>query len=244
MGIYIPNSRIFNIRTRTNEGNSKNPPQLLDFGLALNRHIRVYSKFRRIEHFQALLPSVGFPAFPAFHIALSRRFVGCFHPKPYVFVFMHRSFGWLLFLAFLYYHNKLSFVANRTTLLGGSWVVKAGVIRPSILWVIAIVTLLISPPMTTDEPPSTFMFTLNFDCQLFAFNSAFLLLVKPKSAAGAFRRKPSKIQGVGAEDQTPTEPGSNKPQTLDRGPSIPPKFLSRDSNLLVQRVVPFYPFCK
>ena len=38
-------------------------------------------------------------------------------------------------------------------LLGGSWVVISGVISP-LIWVISIVTLLITPLMTTHEPPS------------------------------------------------------------------------------------------
>ena len=39
------------------------------------------------------------------------------------------------------------------TLLGGSWVVISGVISP-LIWAITIVTLLISPLITTHEPPS------------------------------------------------------------------------------------------
>ena len=39
-------------------------------------------------------------------------------------------------------------------LLGGSWVVTSGVIS-RLIWVITIVTLLITPLMTTHEPPST-----------------------------------------------------------------------------------------
>ena len=38
-------------------------------------------------------------------------------------------------------------------LLGGSWVVISGVISPQI-WVIAIVTLLVTPLITNHEPPS------------------------------------------------------------------------------------------
>ena len=38
-------------------------------------------------------------------------------------------------------------------LLGGSWVVISGVISP-LIWVITIVTLLLSPLTTTHEPPS------------------------------------------------------------------------------------------
>ena len=37
--------------------------------------------------------------------------------------------------------------------LGGSWVVISGVISP-LIWVISIVTLLITPLITTHEPPS------------------------------------------------------------------------------------------
>ena len=43
------------------------------------------------------------------------------------------------------------------TLLGGSWVVISGVISP-LIWVINIVTLLITPPITTHEPPSMLIF--------------------------------------------------------------------------------------
>ena len=39
-------------------------------------------------------------------------------------------------------------------LLGGSWVVISGLISP-LIWVISIVTLLITPLITTHEPPST-----------------------------------------------------------------------------------------
>ena len=39
-------------------------------------------------------------------------------------------------------------------MLGGSWVVTSRVISP-LIWVIAIVTLLITPLRTTHEPPST-----------------------------------------------------------------------------------------
>ena len=38
-------------------------------------------------------------------------------------------------------------------ILGGSWVVISGVISP-LIWVITIVTLLITPLITTHEPPS------------------------------------------------------------------------------------------
>ena len=38
--------------------------------------------------------------------------------------------------------------------LGGSWVVIRGVISP-LIWVINTVTLLITPLITTHEPPST-----------------------------------------------------------------------------------------
>ena len=40
-----------------------------------------------------------------------------------------------------------------STLLGGSWVVISGVIIP-LIWDITIVTLLITPLITTHEPPS------------------------------------------------------------------------------------------
>ena len=39
------------------------------------------------------------------------------------------------------------------TLLGGSWVVISGVLCP-LIWVIIIDTLLVTPLITTDEPPS------------------------------------------------------------------------------------------
>ena len=39
-------------------------------------------------------------------------------------------------------------------MLGGSWVVISGVISPPI-WVINIATLLITPLITTHEPPSS-----------------------------------------------------------------------------------------
>ena len=39
------------------------------------------------------------------------------------------------------------------TVLGGSWVVITGVISP-LIWVRTIVTLLITPLITTHEPPS------------------------------------------------------------------------------------------
>ena len=39
------------------------------------------------------------------------------------------------------------------TLLGGSWVVISMVLRP-VIWVMTIVTLLITPLITTHEPPS------------------------------------------------------------------------------------------
>ena len=39
-------------------------------------------------------------------------------------------------------------------LLGGSWVVISGVVRP-LIWVIAIVGLLITPLITSHEPPSS-----------------------------------------------------------------------------------------
>ena len=40
-------------------------------------------------------------------------------------------------------------------LLGGSWVVLSGVTSPRIWVVVIIVTLLITPLITTHEPPST-----------------------------------------------------------------------------------------
>ena len=40
------------------------------------------------------------------------------------------------------------------TVLGGSWVVISGVLSP-LIWVITIVTLLITPLITTHEPPSS-----------------------------------------------------------------------------------------
>ena len=42
----------------------------------------------------------------------------------------------------------------RFRVLGGSWVVIGGVISP-LIWVITIVTLLITPLITPHEPPST-----------------------------------------------------------------------------------------
>ena len=42
---------------------------------------------------------------------------------------------------------------GKARLLGGSWVVISGVISP-LRWVITIVTLLITPLITTHEPPS------------------------------------------------------------------------------------------
>ena len=52
---------------------------------------------------------------------------------------------------------EFSMGASRTllkALLGGSWVVISRVISPFI-WVISIVTLLITPDITTPEPPSS-----------------------------------------------------------------------------------------
>ena len=50
-------------------------------------------------------------------------------------------------------HEK---VADHMAVLGGSWVVINGVISP-LIWVITIVTLLIITPLiTTHEPPSVF----------------------------------------------------------------------------------------
>ena len=45
-------------------------------------------------------------------------------------------------------------VQKSACLLGGSWVVISGAIRP-LIWVITIVTLPITPLMTTHEPPSS-----------------------------------------------------------------------------------------
>ena len=42
-------------------------------------------------------------------------------------------------------------------LLGGSWVVISGVIRP-LVWVITILTLLITPLIATHEPPSRVLY--------------------------------------------------------------------------------------
>ena len=47
-------------------------------------------------------------------------------------------------------------------LLGGSWVVISGVISP-LIWVITIVTLLITPLITTHEPPSNWQSYLCHD---------------------------------------------------------------------------------
>ena len=44
--------------------------------------------------------------------------------------------------------------AGGVCILGGSWVVISGVTSP-LIWVISIVTLLITPLITTHEPPST-----------------------------------------------------------------------------------------
>ena len=41
----------------------------------------------------------------------------------------------------------------RVKVLGGSWAVISGVVSP-LIWVITIVTLLITPLITTHEPPS------------------------------------------------------------------------------------------
>ena len=38
------------------------------------------------------------------------------------------------------------------TVLGGSWVVTSGVMSP-LIWVISVVTRLITPLLTTHEPP-------------------------------------------------------------------------------------------
>ena len=50
--------------------------------------------------------------------------------------------------------QKASRLAEHGSLLGGSGVVISMVISP-LIWVIAIVTLLITPLKTTHEPPST-----------------------------------------------------------------------------------------
>ena len=44
-------------------------------------------------------------------------------------------------------------VPSTKLLLGGSWVVISGVIR-DLIWILTIVTLLITPLITTHEPPS------------------------------------------------------------------------------------------
>ena len=49
--------------------------------------------------------------------------------------------------------NDLQASLNWEGLLGGSWVVISGVISP-LIWVITIVTLLITPLITTHELPS------------------------------------------------------------------------------------------
>ena len=46
------------------------------------------------------------------------------------------------------------FLACEDTALGGSWVVISGVVNP-LIWVITIVTLLVTPLITTHEPPSS-----------------------------------------------------------------------------------------
>ena len=43
-------------------------------------------------------------------------------------------------------------------LLGGSWVVISGVLRP-LIWVMSTFTLLIVPVMTTHEPPSSGLYS-------------------------------------------------------------------------------------
>ena len=42
---------------------------------------------------------------------------------------------------------------NVGSILGGSWVVISGVLSP-LIWVITVVTLLLTPFITTPEPPS------------------------------------------------------------------------------------------
>ena len=54
----------------------------------------------------------------------------------------------------LYHEGARKFNLLRP-LLGGSWVVISRVISP-LSWVISIVTLIISPFITTHEPPSIF----------------------------------------------------------------------------------------
>ena len=54
----------------------------------------------------------------------------------------------------------LEFGAVSHTVLGGSWVVISGVIS-SLLWVLTMVTLLITPPTTAHEPPSNSDFALD-----------------------------------------------------------------------------------
>ena len=49
--------------------------------------------------------------------------------------------------------GKEGLLHQAKTLLGGAWVVISGVISP-LIWVIIIVTLLITPLLTTHEPPS------------------------------------------------------------------------------------------
>ena len=48
----------------------------------------------------------------------------------------------------------LQYIRLREALLGGSWIVISGVISP-LIWVISIVTLLITLLITTHEPPCT-----------------------------------------------------------------------------------------
>ena len=55
---------------------------------------------------------------------------------------------------------KVYIINSAATLLGGSWVVINGVISP-LEWVRIRVTLLITPLITTHEPPSTAIHTLN-----------------------------------------------------------------------------------
>ena len=51
------------------------------------------------------------------------------------------------------YGRGQGMLCQRYALLGGSWVVISRVISP-LIWLITIVTLLITPLLTTHEPPS------------------------------------------------------------------------------------------
>ena len=54
---------------------------------------------------------------------------------------------------FIFGFRSLYAIQSLGVLLGGSWVVVSGVISP-LVWFISIVTLLITPFITTHEPPS------------------------------------------------------------------------------------------